>query len=546
MARRATSRKNLFGFFEKKTSTTYRSGGVTKRELEQQAFKAGQRSGDTGLFKEWARSKKLAEKWGGALRDFEGAYREGVERGEVIHEKKEAKREAVREKREEKKEQKLELAKVVSEVTDALIAQGMKKGQAQQLARTKYAKGDSFSDLWHKVLAKAPKDNPAASERALKAAGRENFFGFGSHPDSKVSQRERFKRIAEDTIRREHVVFEPFRGSGRLVGESFIATDDTRVVRAAEPTSVNRLFVLLHEIGHHHYRHPDQSGNESNYDEARDERQASEFALSIMKRNGIETGKIEKEERERIADLYNKANIEKTRGVLKKHGTKTASGNPERFRLNPARKNPLNSAEKMFTEMTGLPPTEVLEFKETEHFHKYTSVIGKLVCLDILTVDGKEIPLIAPGFSFSPKRFLRRDIRHSSEAEAANASWILSPNTSEDKLVYVTFTEDGKQIIFRGGDQRIPFKDLGLNGRDERDDMFIGTIVQITYRGKKSFEQDGKEEVDFHHTFGEQGSGGIMPVLGYLLRTQRMVTLGGRYRIAPVRSDIQASPGIVG
>src|SRR5580700_8150554 len=104
MARRAQSRDNLFGFFEKKTSKTYRTGGVTKRDLEQQAFKAGQRSGDTGLFREWARSKKLADKWGDSIRDFEGAYRKGVERGEAIEAKKEEKREAVQEKKEEKRE----------------------------------------------------------------------------------------------------------------------------------------------------------------------------------------------------------------------------------------------------------------------------------------------------------------------------------------------------------------------------------------------------------------------------------------------------------
>jgi len=370
MARRATSRKNLFGFFEKKTSTTYRSGGVTKRELEQQAFKAGQRSGDSGQFKEWARSKHLAEKWG-AVRDFEGAYRKGVERGEVIEEKKEAKKAAVQAKQEQKREQKLVVAKTVEEVTEALIAQGLAKGKAQQLARSKYAKGDSFDDLWRKVLAKVPKDNPA-------------------------------------------------------------------------------------------------------------------------------------------------------------------------------RHNPQAGAEKMYEEFTGLPATEVLEFKETEHYHKFTAVTGKLVCLDILTVDGKELPLIAPGFKFTPAKFLRRDIRHSSAAESADASWIQDPSISKDKIVYVTFTEDGKQMIFRGGDQRVPYKALGLNGRDERDNMFIGTIVQITYRGKKSFEMDGKEEVDFHHPFGGQGSGGILPILGYLSRTERMVTFGGRYKIAPVRSDIQASPGIVG
>jgi hypothetical protein len=461
--RRTQSKKNLFGFFENKTSTTYRSGGVTKRDLEQQAFKAGQRSGDTGLFKDWARSKHLADKWGGAMEDFEGAYRKGVERGEAIEEKKEAKKAAVQEKKEEKREQKLELAKTVEEVTSALINQGLAKGKAQHLARTMYAKGDSFDDLWSKVNRKIPRDNPAASERALKAAG------------YRLVDRYSDRSVAMDTARN----YVPY-----------------RVVYQTPGGTPAKWEVWTKQTG---------NPKGGKFDRC----------VKDVKKSGTAASPF--------------AVCEKSVG-----------------RKNPSRKNPLDGAEKMYTEMTGLPATEVMEFKETEHFHKYTSVMGKLVCLDILTVDGREIPLIAPGFSFAPAKFLRRDVRHSPASEAANGSWVLDPGFDKNKLVYVTFDEKGKQMIFRGGDQRVPFKDLGLGERDERDNMFIGTIVQITYRGKKSFEMDGKEEVDFHHAFGEQGSKGVMPLLHYLPLTERMTTSGGRYKVAPVRSDIGASPGIVG
>jgi hypothetical protein len=458
----AHSRENLFGFFEKKTTKTYRSGGVTKREMEALAFKAGQRSGDTGLFKEWARSKNLAAKWGDSIRDFEAVYRKGVERGEAIEEKREAKKTAVQEKKEAKREQKLEVAKTVSEVTDALIGQGLSKGKAAHLARTKYAKGDSFDDLWRKVLAKVPKENP--SEKHLQAAGFRLV--------DRYSNRDTAAEVAQK--------YAPY----RLVYQSRRGTAAKWEVWTKQS----------------------ENPKGGKFDRCISEVEASGTAVNPY------------------------AVCEKSVG--RKNGKN--------------RKNPLDAAEKLYEDFTGLPATEVLEFQEREHYHKFTAITGRLVCLDILTVDGRELPLIAPGFKFQPAKFLRRDIRHSSEAEAAGASWIADPSFPKDKIVYVTFTEDGKQMIFRGGDQKVPYKDLGLNGRDERDNMFIGTIVQITYRGKKKFEMDGKEEVDFHHPFGGQGSDGILPILGYLLRTERMMTLGGRYRIAPVRGDIKASPGIVG
>jgi hypothetical protein len=518
------SKENLFGFFEKKTSTTYRSGSVTKRDLEQQAFKAGQRSGDTGLFKDWVRSKKLGDKWGAALRDFEGAYRKGVERGEAIEAKKEVKRAEIQDKKEEKREQKLELAKTISEVSDALVDQGMAKGKAQHLARTKYAKGDSFEDLWRKVLSRVPKDNPAASERALKSAG------------YRLVDRYSDRSVAMDTARNYvpyRVVYQTPGGmpakwevwtkqAGNPKGGKF----DRCVKEVSTRGGAQSPYAVCEKsVGR---ENPAQVGErwEYSYRAKKGGKWRLLFGVSTVKAISPD-GKITFSDGRSI--------VNKGDDVLVR-----------RPRQNPSRKNPLDGAEKMYTEMTGLEPTEVMEFKETEHFHKYTSVIGMLVCLDILTVDGRELPLIAPGFSFSPARFLRRDIRHSSESEAADGSWILDPKFPKDKLVYVTFDEKGRQMIFRGGDQAIPFKSLGLNGRDERDNMFIGTIVQITYRGKKSFEMDGKEEVDFHHEFGQQGSNGIMPLLHYLPLVQRMTSSGGRYKIAPVRSDIGASPGIVG
>jgi hypothetical protein len=406
MARRTKSRKNLFGFGKK--ITVHRAGGASRRDISSLAFKAGQRSGDSGLFASWADSKNLKTKWDrDALKQFERSYRDGVEKGEAIEakqeEKKEAKKEAKQEKRDAKVQAKKELEEVQTDVIEALAGLGMSRSQAKALARSKYRSGDSFGDLFDRIMKRTPAGiNPAKFDRCVKDVSK--------------------------SMKKSH-------------------------------------------------------------------RKGSPYAIC----------------------------------------TAAGTRNPKRSN------NPLEKARKLREDFTGLPAGEILKYQQKDHFHEYVTGAGKLVCLDVLTVDGREIPIIAPGFSFDPKKYLRRDLRHSHEG-----TWILDPSTPASKLVQVSFSEDGKQLIFTGGDQSIPLEAMGFGPRDMRDNMFIGTVVEITYRTKKKFEANGKEEVDFHHEFGKQGSRGVLPLLGYYLRVQRMFSLGGRYEIAPVRADIGASPGIVG
>ena len=195
------------------------------------------------------------------------------------------------------------------------------------------------------------------------------------------------------------------------------------------------------------------------------------------------------------------------------------------------RKNPLDAATKMFEEFHGYPSEEVLEYVEQEHRHSVLAGIGPLISFTVMNVHGNRVvPILAP---------------NPGEAKL-------------DKIVQLTVTEDGRQLELVGGDQALDVKalqgDFGMNEHDVRDRMLIGTIMQLEYRTRKTFEAEGEEVVDFYHDLGEEHSEGILPVLIYKPRNPSLEIAGGRYFIGkPEGGEIgrgsslgRVSPGIVG
>jgi hypothetical protein len=166
----------------------------------------------------------------------------------------------------------------------------------------------------------------------------------------------------------------------------------------------------------------------------------------------------------------------------------------------------------------------VREYFEEEHHHSFLAGIGPLVSFDVVNVHGDtKVELLAP-----------------------------DPEGDVEDVVFLGVTEDGKQLMLKGGDQEIPLKVLqdkfGMNKYDEHDYMLIGTITQLTYRTRKTFEQEGAV-IDFYHDLGKEHSEGILPVLVYKPRNKgvKMEIVGGRYFIGkPERELGGVSPGIVG
>lgn len=205
------------------------------------------------------------------------------------------------------------------------------------------------------------------------------------------------------------------------------------------------------------------------------------------------------------------------------------------------KRNPIDSSVKAFEEFHGLPTSGVIEIQEIEHRHEWTWLVGLLACIDVKLPNGQEIPLVAPGFSFSDPARIERKKRRKDDY------WVFNDRIAPDKIVLLTAVENGKQLILKGGDQSLPLKELGFSERDERDHMVIGEIQEITYRTKKKFEDKGKTDTDFYHEFGKEGSGGVKPQLVYNPISKHMQIVGGRYEVArPEKSLGNVSPGIIG
>jgi hypothetical protein len=184
-------------------------------------------------------------------------------------------------------------------------------------------------------------------------------------------------------------------------------------------------------------------------------------------------------------------------------------------------KNPAAASEQMFELFHGMEPTEVLNIVERVHVHTNLWTAGTLTSMVIETEAGRQFNLVAP----DPDR------------------------AKPSSIVYVMFNEDGNQIYFRGGDQEIPkslLQKWGFKEDDFREHMIIGAVIELTYRTKKKFEKDGKDLVDFYHGLGKEHSHGVLPMLVYTPRDEKMALYGGRYKVLPRRADIKASPGIGG
>jgi hypothetical protein len=222
------------------------------------------------------------------------------------------------------------------------------------------------------------------------------------------------------------------------------------------------------------------------------------------------------------------------------------------------RKNPVDVAVKRYEEFHGYPVNEINEVESKEHRHSVTYGLARLICLNVIDQNGKQLPpLISPGFKFvGPIRFAYlvfdgdklltpKEAADRAGVKEDDAGYWAETTVEPNKIVWLTAGEDNKQLLLDGGDQSLPIKSLGFTERDIHDSMFIGTILRVWYRTRKKFE--GDEEVDFYHDFGKEGSKGIYPLLLYRPKNPSLEISGGRYEIAkPERALGGMSPGIVG
>jgi hypothetical protein len=160
------------------------------------------------------------------------------------------------------------------------------------------------------------------------------------------------------------------------------------------------------------------------------------------------------------------------------------------------KRNPAEAAKAMFERFHGKPSTKSQVHKVARHYHEHLAHLGELIELIVLLPDDSEVRLEAKG-------------------------------------VNVASSEDGGQLYFLGGDQKINLSKLGLAATLPKDHVVIGPVLKIAYRSEKSF--DGFKPLIYEHEFGEEG--GELPTLLYDVRSQLMYLAGGSYQ--------NLKPGIV-
>jgi hypothetical protein len=114
---------------------------------------------------------------------------------------------------------------------------------------------------------------------------------------------------------------------------------------------------------------------------------------------------------------------------------------------------------------------------------------------------------------------------------------------TEEGMVHLFCSPDGRQFYLRGGDQELDLKALGMGESTEwyRDHMLIGEAKEITYRDKKRFHSF--KIVDYFHRLGEVTK--KKPMLAYDALAGKMSIIGGQYKVETDELTEGMSPGIV-
>jgi hypothetical protein len=125
---------------------------------------------------------------------------------------------------------------------------------------------------------------------------------------------------------------------------------------------------------------------------------------------------------------------------------------------------------------------------------------------------------------------------------------------SEDQLIHLLTSPDGRQMYLRGGDQEIALDALGMGSDSDwfRDQMAIGEVTYFAYRDGKKFH--GFKMTEYTHKVGSAldwtGTKHIQktnakPVMIYDTRSKKISLAGGQGKVETETLVEDMSPGIV-
>jgi hypothetical protein len=553
-------RRNFLGFGKKVTH----SSGLLK-----DAYDAGYKSGDTGQFRSWFERNTRGQDVHRSLRkSAEKRYRAGIE-ALWNEEKKEKKAQKVQEKKERvvaKKKEKEQITDLQREVVDALAGQGMKRSEATSKVKHFYKSGDSFGDLFRKVVARNPAifdkcvtkvsrslkkaKRPGNAYAICAAAGTRNPKTQGYHLVDSFKDKATASQIA--------LKYKPFKVVQRGRKWEVWTKQPVKKAKNADPAvdlipggstidayakAGHRVVKGVTRAAKRGYRKALRvvEGKKNPSKSYQDAYEKSGRAIRAFK--SVQSDYLSR----KIGDSEFLAAKKKYDAAMEDYDRAYEA---EQRRS----KNPLELARQRHQEFTGFPSGQTLAIMQRQHVHSVLTGLAQFVAFNLIGVDGKELPpLIANGMKYDgpPEEILF------SFKGKPKGDWSFDAKTPAKDITWLTASEqtarNGKemkqQLYLSGGIKALTDADLRylrIEPRDLHDNTLIGTITRIWYLTKKVFEAGGKEKVWFFHDFGKEGSAGVCPVLIYHPLDPSFEIAGGRYYIALPRKDIGASPGIVG
>jgi hypothetical protein len=114
---------------------------------------------------------------------------------------------------------------------------------------------------------------------------------------------------------------------------------------------------------------------------------------------------------------------------------------------------------------------------------------------------------------------------------------------TEEQMVHLLCSPDGRQFYLRGGDQELNLEAIGMGPKSDwyRDRMLIGEAKELTYQDKKKFHKF--KLIDYYHKLGEVTK--KKPMLAYDSLAKRLEIWGGQSRVETEDLVDGMSPGIV-
>ena len=492
MTKRRT-KKNLFGFGSKRSSGCARKSSLTFAQAKSAAFQAGQKSGDTGAWESWKCGKGLQDRGGPVLKQLESEYRRGVEVGEKKVESKKRLIETKKLKAAAKKAKKASAKKLVSRVKGTAIykvgdhfeIQGgdSEFDSVRDARRFIESNPKKFDACVKKVAASAKKSGKPTNAYAVCTAAGTR------NPGWKITQGKLKGAVTREGKRFKATVTSQY-------GTQHHMFDSLKGAQAWTRTEVFNM-----------------AGNPG--------------ALAT----GVASG-LAAHVTQHVAKQF------------KAHRGKVTKRRP----------NPETEAAVAYEQFTGFEPTQVTEIHSSEHVHEWVWGVGQLIAICVERGD-RQFPVISKGWSYNGPW---SDIFGKPKKDQDIVGWELNPRTKLEDITWLTCSETPKasfleqamssQLYINGGDQKLDIKGMAIfEPSDIRDNMIIGEITRVWYRQRKTFEAKGKEQVDFYHDLGKEGSKEIRPILEYKPRDPSLHVVGGRYTIAKPESQLGGvSPGIVG